>query len=124
MLLLAGTLPAAVCPELTNANPSSPHTVLLETMGWLAAQMARRINRLPERDEIEFHDSLISRLREATAATTTLSFTAGELDAVVPRHVGNHERWFLEFATDEEIAVPAGTTVVGCGDAIGDRGVC
>ncbi len=30
-VIAAGNL-APVCPELTNANPSSPHTVLLEAM--------------------------------------------------------------------------------------------
>lgn len=74
-MVIADTLAPPICPELTNANPSSPHTVLLETMGWLLAQIAYRINKLPERDQIEFHRLFGIELREATAAITTLEFT-------------------------------------------------
>lgn len=111
-LIAGGMLAPAVCPELTNANPSSPHTVLLETIGWSLAQMARRINQLPVRDEIEFAKLFIEGLRDAAAATATLSFTAGELDAVVPAGtlVSTSDNAFV-FATNEEIAVPAGETV-------------
>jgi uncharacterized phage protein gp47/JayE len=111
-LVEAGTLAPAICPELTNANPSSPHTVLLEVMGWTAAQLARRINKLPERDAIEFHRLFGIELREASPATTTLSFTAGELDAVVPAGtlVSTSDGAYV-FATDEEIEVPAGSTL-------------
>ena len=35
--LLAAGLIVPVCPELTNANPSAPHTVLLEAFAWLLA---------------------------------------------------------------------------------------
>lgn len=71
----AGEEAPPICPELTNANPSSPHTVLLEVMGWLLAQIARRINQLPVRDQIEFHRLFGVELHDATAATTTLKFT-------------------------------------------------
>src|ERR1041385_2980995 len=53
-LIAGGMLPPPICPELTNANPSSPHTVILETLGWAMAQQARKINQLPVRDEIAF----------------------------------------------------------------------
>jgi uncharacterized phage protein gp47/JayE len=111
-LVESGALAPAICPELTNANPSSPHTVLLEAMGWMLAQMARRINQLPVRDEIEFHRLFGIELREASPATTTLSFTAGEVDAVVPAgtQVSTSDQVYV-FATDAEIEIPAGETV-------------
>src|SRR4051812_8348542 len=71
-LVTTGALQPAICPELTNANTSSPHTVLLETMGWLMAFLARRINQLPRKVEIEFARLFGIELREATKATTTL----------------------------------------------------
>ncbi|HKO43320.1 MAG TPA: baseplate J/gp47 family protein [Pyrinomonadaceae bacterium] len=99
-----------VCPELTNANPSSPHTVLLEVMGWLLAQIARRINRLPERDAIEFHRLFGIELREATAATTTLEFAATpveDVDVVVPAgtQVTTGDGLYV-FETDAELVIP------------------
>jgi hypothetical protein len=75
-LVAGGTLQTPVCPELTNANVSSPHTVLLETMGWLMAFIARRINLLPLKVQIEFARLFQVELREATAAVTILTFTA------------------------------------------------
>src|SRR5438105_1194085 len=71
----SGTLSVPACPELTNANPSSPHTVLLEAQAWLLAQVAYRINLLPVRDEIEFARLFQIELRAATNPTTTLLFT-------------------------------------------------
>lgn len=119
-LVETGSLPAAVCPELTNANPSSPHTVLLEVMGWLAAQLARRINHLPERDEIEFARLFIDELREATPATTTLSFTAGEMDTVIPAGtlVSTADGAYV-FATAEGLEFP-----IGAGETIPVAGTC
>jgi uncharacterized phage protein gp47/JayE len=84
-LVESGVLAQAVCPELTNANASSPHTVLLETQGWMLAQMARRINQLPVREEIEFHRLFGIELREAIKAVTTLRFTSdGQHQATIP----------------------------------------
>lgn len=74
--ILAGTnAPVPICAELTNANPSSPHTVLLEAQAWLLAQIARRINQVPRQNQIEFARLFGIELRAATAATTTLLFT-------------------------------------------------
>jgi uncharacterized phage protein gp47/JayE len=93
-LMLAGGLPSVpICPELTNANPSSPHTVLLETLAWAMAQQARRINQLPVRDEIEFHRLFGIEVREATPAVTTLQFSVGSVPA------------------DTDVTLPAGTLV-------------
>jgi len=107
-IVAGGLMP--ICPELTNANPSSPHTVLLETMGWMLAQMARRINQLPERDAIEFHRLFGIELREASAATTTLEFTITPvegIDVVIPEgtQVATSDGAYV-FETDEELVVP------------------
>jgi len=110
LLVETGGLPAPVCPELTNANPSSPHTVLLEAQGWLLAFLARRINKLPERDQIEFHRLFGIELHEATAATTTLTFTVTpvlDTDIVIPAgtQVTTSDSAYI-FETDEELIVP------------------
>src|SRR6185503_17250736 len=84
-LLEAGGLEPAACPELTNANPSSAHTVILEQMGIACYHQAYLINQLPVRDQIAFANLFGTGIREATKATTTLRFTSdGQHDAVVP----------------------------------------
>ena len=75
LTLIAAGLPPPICPELTNANPSAPHTVLLEVMGWLLAQQAYRINKLPEQNFIAFANLFGIEQRTATGAQTTLTFT-------------------------------------------------
>lgn len=67
-----------ICPELTNANPSAPHTVILETQAWLLAQMAYRINQVPEQNFIEFARLFGIEIREATKAQTILRFTTAQ----------------------------------------------
>lgn len=73
-LVAAGGLMPPVCPELTNANPASPHTVLLEAQAWLVAILARRINQLPDKVKVEFARLFGIELREATKATALLTF--------------------------------------------------
>lgn len=80
-----------VCPELTNANPSAPHTVILETQAWLLAQMAYRINQVPEQNLIEFARLFGIEIRQATKAETILRFTTAQ--------------------ATEDVTVPAGTRV-------------
>jgi len=108
-LTLAGTSLPPLCPELTNSNPSSPHTVLLEVMGWLLAQQARNINQLPVRDQIEFHRLFGIEQREATKATTTLLFTTTppvDTDVVIPAGtLVKTADGSLIFETDEELIV-------------------
>ena len=109
-----GTLPAdaPVCPELTNANPSSPHTVLLEEMARLVAFIARRLNYVPEQTKREFHRLFRIELREAAPATATLRFTSNQPSgqaAIVP--AGTEARTAggeYAFTTDAELIIPAG----------------
>jgi hypothetical protein len=113
-LVAGGMLPPPVCPELTNANPSSPHTVILEVLGWAMAQQARKINQLPVRDEIAFANLFLDDgIRPATKATTTLRFTTdGQHDATIPAGtiVGTGDGTLgqvVEFTTDEDLFIPA-----------------
>ncbi len=72
--LIEGGLDEPICPELTNANPSAPHTVLLEAMGWMLAQQAYRFNLVPEQNFIAFANLFGIEPRAATEAETTLTF--------------------------------------------------
>lgn len=73
--LITEGLSVPICPELTNANPGSPHTVILEAMGWLLGKQGYRFNRIPEANLIAFANVVGIERRAATAATTTLRFT-------------------------------------------------
>jgi hypothetical protein len=108
-LLAADGLPAPACPELTNANPSSPHTVVLETFGWALGQQARKIDQVPEQNLITFMNLFGTGLRAATKATTTLRFTAdGQHDATVPAGtVVSTADGLVSFATSEDLVIPA-----------------
>ena len=111
-LAQVGALSQPVCQELTNANPSSPHTVLIEALAWLVALMGYKINQVPEQNLIAFARLFRIELRAATAATTTLRFT------VVPPHAvtipaGTQvatEEGDVVFSTDEELLIPSGET--------------
>ena len=109
LLIQAGALPPAICPELTNANPSSPHTVLLEAFAWLCSQQQFKINQLPIRVQIEFHRLFGIELRQATAATTTLRFTSdGQNEATIPEGTEvSTADGSVVFTTDEELIIPA-----------------
>lgn len=90
--LVAAGLDAPVCPELTNANPSAPHTVILEAQAWLLAQIAYRINRVPKQNFIAFANLFGIEPRLATEAETTLTFTVAA-------------------PADTDVTVPAGTQI-------------
>ena len=80
-------LDTPLCPELTNANPSSPHTVILEAMAWMLSQMAYRINRVPEQNLIAFANLFGIERRAATPAVTTLRFEVdppADTDVTIP----------------------------------------
>lgn len=108
-LIEAGNLAPAICPELTNANPSSPHTALLEAYALGLSQQQYKINQLPVRDQIEFHRLFAIELRAATNATTTLRFTSdGQNEATIPEgtEVSTADGTIV-FTTDEELVIPA-----------------
>jgi uncharacterized phage protein gp47/JayE len=120
----AGMDPPPVCPELTNANPDKPHVVLLEVMSWLIAIIARRINRLPVKVQVEFARLFGVELREATLAETTLRFTVAPPDgegAVIPvdTTVRSADGAYT-FLTIEELVLAPGVNV---GDVAARRNV-
>lgn len=111
--LIASGLSTPICPELTNANPSAPHTVILEAMGWLLAQQAYRINRVPEQNFIAFANLFGIEPRAAAFAQTTLRFiiTAPlNTDVTIPAgtQVSDATGTYI-FETEEETIVPYGT---------------
>jgi Baseplate J-like protein len=112
VMVAAGGLADPLCPELTNANPSSPHVVLLEAQAWLLAQIARRINQIPVRDQIEFARLFGIELRPSEAATTTLTFTVAPpvgVDVTIPALTQvSTEDGSIVFETAVELVIPYG----------------
>lgn len=113
-LVAAGGLPSPLCPELTNANPSSSHTAIVETLAWLVGQLSYKINQLPEKNQIEFARMFGITLREAAAATTTLTFTVAppaDTTVVIPEGTQvQTEDGLYVFETTVEKIIPYGST--------------
>lgn len=86
--LIEAGLDAPICPELTNANPSAPHTVLLEAQAWLLSQIAYRINRVPEQNFIAFASLFGISPRPATKAQTILQFQKDDSGEKVEISIG------------------------------------
>lgn len=112
-MVAGGGLPAPICPELTNANPSSPHTVLIEAFAWLVGQVSYKINQLPPQNQIEFARLFGITLREATRATTTLTFAVAppaNTPVVIPvgTQVETEDGMFI-FSTAVEKTIPYGS---------------
>lgn len=108
----AGTLAPPICPELINANPSSPHTAIIEAQAWLAGQIARRINLIPLQNEIAFANLFKIGLREATPAETVLEFSVApppDVDVTVPAgtEVSTQDGSYV-FETIEDLVIPFG----------------
>jgi uncharacterized phage protein gp47/JayE len=111
----SGAVSPAICPELTNVNPSSEHTALLEAMAWLIGFLMYKINQVPEQNEIAFARLFRIELREATRATTTLQFTINPPPGVavtIPAGtaVSTVDEGII-FETDEDLLLAAGVTV-------------
>jgi uncharacterized phage protein gp47/JayE len=109
----SGTLAPPLCPELTNANPSSPHVVLLEAISWLLSLQARHINQLPRKVEIEFARLFGIELRVAQKATARLQFTVNPppaTNATIPvgTEVSTQDGSYV-FLTDSTLFILAGT---------------
>lgn len=110
--LLAAGLIVPICPELTNANPSAPHTVLLEAFAWLLAQMAYRINQVPQQNLIAFANLFGIAPRPANFAETILRFTVDApvgTDVSVPleTQISDAEGKYV-FATAAPLTIPSG----------------
>jgi uncharacterized phage protein gp47/JayE len=113
-IVASGGLAPAICPELTNANPSSPHTVLLEAQAWLVGQLARRLNQVPDSNLIEFARLFGIELREASAAQTLLRFTVNAplgTDVTIPSGVEvQTPGGEYVFATVASLTIPSGAS--------------
>jgi uncharacterized phage protein gp47/JayE len=96
--LIEAGLDDPICPELTNANPSSPHTVLLEAFSWALSQQAHKFNQVPRQNLIAFANLFGIEPRAATAAETTLRFTVDPPPAT-------------------DVTIPAGTEISTADDA-------
>jgi len=111
LLVIAGNLIPA-CPELTNANPSSPHTALLEAQAWLAGQQLYYFNQVPEANRIEFARLFGIEPKPATKATTTLRFTVQPpVNTAVTIPLGTLVSTgddAIVFATDVVLVIPFG----------------
>jgi uncharacterized phage protein gp47/JayE len=111
-MVVAGLLPVPACPELTNANPPSPHTVPLEAMAWLAGLQSYKLNQVPALVYIAFHQLFGIQMRQATPATTTLQFTSSApagVDVTIPAgtEVGT-DGGDITFLTDADLLIAAG----------------
>src|ERR1700742_2616076 len=110
------------CPELTNANPSAPHTAHLEAQAWLLGQMAYRINQIPKQNQIAFANLFKTGLREASPATTTLQFSVAPpngVDVTVPEGTQvSTQDGLIVFATTEALVIEfgdaTGTVAASC----------
>lgn len=110
--LVEAGLDDPICPELTNANPSSPHTVIIEALAWLLAQQARKFNLVPQQNLIAFANLFGITQRPATAAVTTLRFTVDpplNTDVTIPAgtQVSTADGKYL-FSTLEDLSIEYG----------------
>jgi hypothetical protein len=108
----AGELGEPACAELTNADPASPHTVILEAIGWHTGQFARAIDTFPIKNQIEFINLLGIELRVATPATTTLRFSVAPppgQSVTIPAgtHVSTGDGAYI-FTTDAQLVIADG----------------
>ena len=122
--LIDAGLDAPICHELTNANPSAPHTVLLEAMGWMLAQQAYRFNRVPEQNHIAFANLFGIEPRPAAQAETILTFTIDaplNTDVTIPEgtQISDAEGRYV-FETVEELTILYGEA---SGDILAKRTV-
>lgn len=109
----AGILSQPVCQELTNANPSASHNVLIETFAWMCGLMMHKINQVPSQNLIAIARWFGIELRDATPATTTLRFAATPppgVSATIPAGTSvATEDGQIVFTTDADLVIPAGT---------------
>lgn len=112
LLLVAEGLDTPICEELTNANPSSPHTVILEAIAWALSQQSYRFNRVPEANLIAFANLFGINRRPAIAADTVLEFTVDPppaTDVTIPAgtEVATYDSKFI-FTTDADLTIEYG----------------
>ncbi len=117
-------LDTPLCPELTNANPASAHTVILEAVTWLLGQQRNAINKIPQQNLIAFANLFGIERRAATAAVTTLEFTVdppADTDVTIPEgtQVQTEDGRFV-FETTEDLTIEYGDET---GEVLAERTV-
>ncbi|HEY6329035.1 MAG TPA: baseplate J/gp47 family protein [Blastocatellia bacterium] len=109
-LVQAGQFSDPICPELTNANPSSSHTVVLEAMVWALQQQAFMLNQVPQQNQIAFANLFPTGIRGATPAVTTVTFiVAPPVDVNVDIPAGTQVETAdgsIVFTTNADLSIP------------------
>lgn len=62
------------CPEWSDYNVSDPGITLIELFAWMTEMLVYRLNRVPEKNYIQFLEMLNFQRRPARSATTELTF--------------------------------------------------
>lgn len=96
-------------PDWTDHNPSDPGIALIELFAWIVEGMIYRLNRVPEKNYIEFLNLLGITRDPATPASTFLTYQARK-SLEIPKgsqastqQIGNEEA--IVFETDEPLTV-------------------
>ena len=79
----AKTLIPRYTPEWTDFNESDPGITLLQLFGWMTDMLLYRVNRVPDRNYIEFLRLLGIELQPAQPASVELTFTLARKDVDV-----------------------------------------
>src|SRR5437899_7356875 len=77
----AKTLIPRYTPEWTDHNESDPGITLIELFAWMTEMLLYRVNRIPERNYIEFLRLLGIELLPARPASAEPTFTLARADA-------------------------------------------
>jgi hypothetical protein len=66
------------CPEWTNFNKSDPGITLIELFAWMTEMVIYRLNKVPDKNFLEFLNLMGIRRQPAQPARTILTFTCNE----------------------------------------------
>ncbi|MFW9817702.1 MAG: baseplate J/gp47 family protein, partial [Candidatus Thorarchaeota archaeon] len=96
-----------VAPEWTDFNPSDPGITMIELFSYIAEMIIYRLNRVPEKNYIEFLNLLDITRDPPTPATVELTFELSADKVDVPKGtqvstVPNEQEDAIVFETDEE----------------------
>lgn len=108
----ARSLIPTYAPEWTDHNPSDLGIALIELFAWLVEGMIYRLNRVPEKNYIEFFNLLGITRDPATPASTWLTYRSvnGSAPVIVPKgsqvmtQPGDQESGIV-FETDQDLKV-------------------
>src|SRR3990172_3600852 len=109
------------CPEWTDHNLSDPGVTLIELFAWMVDLLLYRVNRVPDRDYIEFLNLMGVKLLPPRPAQVDITFrlTAPQPEAVtIPRGsevatVRTETQEAIAFATERGLPI-LGPALVHC----------